>query len=58
VRKEIETYNHMPMWARQARISSADFRNKFNPREREIVQRSAALIPEPIGNQGLARKAN
>lgn len=49
VRQELETYKHMPMWARETRMKSADFRNKFNPEEREIVHRAALLLQEPLG---------
>lgn len=47
VREELETYRHMPMYAREARMKSPDFRSKFNPEEREILHSAAILLREP-----------
>ena len=47
IRDEIETYRHMPGWGRDVRMRSADFRNKFNPTERDIIRHSASLLHEP-----------
>jgi hypothetical protein len=48
VRAELEAYKSMPMWARVERMRSADFRSKFNPEERDILQHSAVLLREPL----------
>lgn len=48
VREELATYRHMPMWAREARMHSADFKNKFNAEEREILHDAAILMHEPV----------
>jgi hypothetical protein len=47
VREELDTYRHMPMWARDARMHSADFKNKFSAEERQILQDAALLLHEP-----------
>lgn len=47
VQLEIDTYRHMPKWARESRMRSADFKNKFNPEERQIVHRWAVMLAEP-----------
>ena len=47
IRDEIETYRHMPGWARDVRMRSADFQSKFNPTERDIIRHSASLLHEP-----------
>ncbi len=47
VLEELDTYRHMPMWARDARMHSADFKIKFSAEERQILQDAALLLHEP-----------
>lgn len=47
LREELDTYRQMPMWAREARMKSPDFRNKFNAEEREILHSAAILMHDP-----------
>lgn len=48
VRKELNRLSNMPDDERNKRLASPGFKKNFSPEEQEILEKSSALLPEPV----------